>query len=234
MIEEGAVYIYWSYFSSFDEVHTTLLEKIDKTEKERYQRFSNIPARDKFLVSRALLRLILSQITNESAEDIVFSYGPHGKPFIKDSKFYFNVSHSAKVIVIAISRSCVGVDTEFVERKVNYNQIMSKFFNESEIKDWENCKGATPLQSFLLGWTRKEAVLKATGDGITGISELIVPFDNKAPVVEAKYRGNVWNLFNVSDIPKHLVSVATSLKECNIIKFRLDKTLKIDLMQKPI
>ena len=230
MIKDGAVYLYWACFSDFVDVHATLLEKLDKVDRDKYFSYRNIIVRNKFLVSRALLRIILSLVVNVLAEDIVLDYGPHGKPYLKDSDLYFNVSHSSEMLVVAVSGKCVGVDIESLDRKVDFNQIMSKFFNLSEINDWKSCSAQMLLERFLLGWTRKEAVLKATGDGITGIRDLIVPFDQNKSVEEANYKGDIWYLHNFAKIPGHIVSIASCYKECSINDFRLDKTLKIDLM----
>lgn len=88
-----------------------------------------------------------------------------GKPFFEDyPNFHFNISHSENLIAVAVADSPVGVD---IEKLRNTNlKIAERFFSEREkgfVKDSD---------SFLYVWTRKEALLKKTGEGLKDISKV--------------------------------------------------------------
>lgn len=91
-------------------------------------------------------------------------YESNGKPFFEDyPDFHFNVSHCEDLIAVAVSKRPVGVDIE-VLRDVNL-EIAGRFFSEKEIRFSKTCR------DFLYVWTRKEAFLKRTGEGLKNISK---------------------------------------------------------------
>lgn len=86
----------------------------------------------------------------------------NGKPFFEDyPDFHFNISHSEDLIAVAVSKRPVGVDIEIL-RDVNL-EIAGRFFSEKEIRFIKTDR------DFLYVWTRKEALLKKTGEGLKGI-----------------------------------------------------------------
>lgn len=91
-------------------------------------------------------------------------YESNGKPFFEDyPDFYFNISHSENLIAVAVADSPVGVD---IEKKRDANlKIAQRFFSERE-KDF-----VKDSDSFFYVWTRKEALLKKTGEGLKDISK---------------------------------------------------------------
>ncbi|MFZ5950920.1 MAG: 4'-phosphopantetheinyl transferase family protein, partial [Candidatus Rifleibacteriota bacterium] len=70
---------------------------------------------------------------------------------------------------------CCGIDIECSARKVDFQPILRRFFSEEEIASWQ--LQPDPVSAFFRGWTRKEAFLKATGVGISGLSKVRISFD---------------------------------------------------------
>lgn len=98
-------------------------------------------------------------------KDVRFVYGQYGKPYIRDSSIYFNLSHSGEYAVCAVSDSEVGID---IQRKGKLKMDVAKrFFTENECKHIlaqpENTK-ATDM--FYRLWALKESFVKAIGTGI--------------------------------------------------------------------
>ena len=110
-----------------------------------------------FLLSLAQKRLNIKTKPRLTCES-------NGKPFFEDyPDFYFNISHSENLIAVAVADSPVGVD---IEKKRDANlKIAERFFSERE-KDF-----AKDSDSFFYVWTRKEALLKKTGEGLKDISK---------------------------------------------------------------
>ena len=94
----------------------------------------------------------------------VLGTGEHGKPFLKtEPDLYFNLSHSGTYAALSIGSFPNGIDIEHHRR--NHRKIAERFFTEEEASAIEKASDSTDL--FLRIWTRKEAYLKMTGDGLT-------------------------------------------------------------------
>lgn len=136
-------------------------------EKERANRFLYSNDRNRFILTRGILRLLLSQYQGISAEEITFEKGKNGKPFYISSQYKplcFNVSHSKDKIIIALGTSEVGVDLEKVEPDFLFQDVSTQYF--SPVEQMALQRVAKPLVLFYELWTRKEALLKATSVGL--------------------------------------------------------------------
>jgi 4'-phosphopantetheinyl transferase len=138
-----------------------LLSLLKPDEIARANRYLQEKDRTRFIVSRAALRQILGKYTNQSAADIKFSIGTNKKPYISGTNIKYNVSHSADWVLIAIANTNVGVDTEKINPLFDFISILEDNFSKAEI----DFIGQSP-QNFFLLWTRKEALTKATGQGL--------------------------------------------------------------------
>jgi 4'-phosphopantetheinyl transferase len=112
---------------------------------------------------RATLLQLLSACQESPTRPLIFRKGPFGKPFIESSPTSFNVSHTNRAFLIAIhSRFRVGIDLEMLDGGEDLHGMADYAFSPEEQKEWS---AGTP---FLEIWTRKEALLKAAGLGLTG------------------------------------------------------------------
>lgn len=125
-----------------------------------------------FLVSRALVRSVLSRYVGVPAGDLAFTADLHGKPRLCPSLCLatpcdFNLSHSGTMAILAITvGSSVGVDVETLARDVQIEQL-SRQFSTTEAQELRSCTGSVRARRFWEMWTLKEAYLKATGRGLT-------------------------------------------------------------------
>jgi 4'-phosphopantetheinyl transferase len=129
----------------------------------RANRYVQKKDRLRFVVSRGALRCLLSKYTNQSASAIKFVISANKKPFIYDQKLKYNVSHSGDWVLIAISNTEVGVDTEEMDPLFSYKEILADNFSSDEINYIAH---QDSINSFYLLWTRKEAITKATALGL--------------------------------------------------------------------
>lgn len=140
---------------------------ISPEEKARAGRFHQEKDQLRFLVSRIALRKLIAYYTGLLPEVLSFSLLENKKPFffLKGAQYpQFNISHSGDLILISISDTPIGVDIEFIKPSFHFSDVLPHNFNSEERIFVQNSK--SPISSFFLLWTRKEALLKATGKGL--------------------------------------------------------------------
>jgi 4'-phosphopantetheinyl transferase len=137
-------------------------------ERERAARFRYERDRRRFMGGRGILRSILGRYLECAPAELSFSYGWRAKPFLPGTTLQFNLAHSDILAVLAVARSgAVGVDVERVRPVPDCDRIIHSFFSSVEIKAISTLPPAERLRGFFTCWTRKEAYVKARGDGIT-------------------------------------------------------------------
>ena len=155
---------------------------LSEDERARAARFHFERDRQRFIAGRAALRRILAAYLGRSPADLVFTVGPHGKPAVENLGLEFNLSHSAGCGLLAVTRDRrVGVDVERVRADFAGEDIARRFFAPAEV---EALAGSAPDQyatGFFRCWTRKEAYVKARGDGLSlALDRFEVPLDQGA------------------------------------------------------
>ena len=146
---------------------------LSEAERERGARFYFERDRLRFFAARAALRKILGAYLEAKPEALVFGEGEFGKPFIAESRVRFNASHSGDLAAIAVALEHeVGIDIEVIDRKLEDVESLAKVcFSEEEQRVLAATPEAERRVQFLRGWTRKEAVVKATGKGLQGLED---------------------------------------------------------------
>jgi 4'-phosphopantetheinyl transferase len=140
---------------------------LSSDERGQANRFVSIEHRDAYVVARGLLRLILSSALGCKPELVPIVYGQHGKPAIDGrADLTFNLSHSGNIVVYALSRRRqLGVDVEYVRPIQDLEDIARRFFCPAEYEQLLHISPEHKLRAFYNCWTRKEAFVKATGEG---------------------------------------------------------------------
>jgi 4'-phosphopantetheinyl transferase len=140
-------------------------------ETVRADRFYFERDRDAFIATRGTLRQLLGRYLARAPEAIVFDYGPYGKPNLRRASpglsLDFNVSHSHGLALMAFSlRRNLGIDVESIRPAVASEEIATRFFSSREVAELQSLPPAMRAEGFFLCWTRKEAYVKAIGDGL--------------------------------------------------------------------
>jgi 4'-phosphopantetheinyl transferase len=143
---------------------------IDEIGRSIRYRFDHLTRR--FIAGRAGLRVILGAYLNRRGGELRFDYGPLGKPILSDdfrgSRIEFNVSHSHEMALCAVTRSGeIGVDLEYIRELRDSDGLAERFFARSEIDTMRRLSADERVLAFLRCWTRKEALLKAVGTGLS-------------------------------------------------------------------
>lgn len=138
-----------------------LWHKVRRCESKISPGIINQSSKNHSLLGRVLLSYILFE--NGKENKLSFTYGSNGKPYLKKSDMFFNISHSGAYVVCSISESEIGCD---VQTAGKYNpRIAERFFTENEKLFLE--KSENQSYDFTRLWALKESILKKTGDGIT-------------------------------------------------------------------
>jgi len=145
-------------------------------ERLRASRFVFERDRQRFILGRARLRHLLASRLDVQPDAVELAYGQRGKPALSrqfaDSDLRFNVSHSEDVAVYAFSRGReIGIDVEAVRELRDADDIAARFFSRRENEAYLALDPRDRPLGFFHCWTRKEAFIKALGDG------LYYPFD---------------------------------------------------------
>jgi 4'-phosphopantetheinyl transferase len=140
-------------------------------ERDRADRFFFLRDRNAFVATRGILRRLLAKYLQRRPADIEFVNHVHGKPFLasrtRDKPLEFNVSHSHGLALLAFSVGRrVGVDVELVRQDIASEEIAERFFAAREIAELNLLPPTLRAEGFFLCWTRKEAYVKALGNGL--------------------------------------------------------------------
>ena len=140
-------------------------------ELKRASRFHFDKDRVRFTRCRTVLRLLLARYLEVEPADIRFTYSPRDKPEVAADQnprnLRFNVSHSADMALIAVGvQDSLGVDIERVRLDVNTAELSERFFSARERENLRPIPEKLRVAAFYAVWTRKEAFLKATGEGL--------------------------------------------------------------------
>ena len=143
---------------------------LNSQEQEKISRYRLPAAQHNALITRAFIRIILSQYSLIKPSDWCFSYSALGKPEIanKDCRLRFNLSHNNNLIVCAICLdNDIGCDIENLSRKLSIEPIASRFFSNEEAIQINALPDNLKRKGFFECWTLKESFVKATGLGIS-------------------------------------------------------------------
>ena len=150
--------------------HQAAFELLSEDERARARRFVFDVHRYRFVACRALLRTLLAERIGGSPLDVRFEYGPAGKPALAGAAadgLHFNVSHSDRQALVALSAGrAIGVDLQQMRRVSDMDRLAATVFSAAERDALALVPADARLQGFYNGWTRKEAYLKARGEGL--------------------------------------------------------------------
>lgn len=149
--------------AEFSEISSALSEQeLVYARGIRHTQFRNVWAS-----VRSALRLVLSEVTGVSDAKIDINYSTSGKPVLQGNPVHFNVSHSGNRGLIAVSAKYpVGVDLEQIRMRKGLQRLAKRFLHPGEAEYLASLTEQQQVQTFTRLWTAREALVKATGQGI--------------------------------------------------------------------
>jgi 4'-phosphopantetheinyl transferase len=202
---------------------------LNDAEKNQAKKFVFEKDRNRFAVSHATLRLILGQYLDKSPTALEFTTGPKGKPALRgDSVLRFNLSHSDHLILYAFSVGReLGVDVEMQRGDRASQEIVRSYFSVKEQAEWNTLGCDLQQTGFYLGWTRKEAYLKARGDGLSGsLCDFDVSLTPGRPTVLISKDADRWDLFSFCPETGSIASVVVEGKNYKLSYFEWREDLE--------
>jgi len=166
-------------------------EFLDSPEQERAARYLADVHRNRFILARASLRLLLGRYLGLDPRKVTFAYNAHGRPEIAppyhsataQPPLAFNLSHSGDTAMLAVTRlPAVGVDLEYHRKPDRIADLAERFFAPAEVQQWRALPADLQLAGFFAGWSRKEAYIKAHGRGLNyPLDRFVISLDPREP-----------------------------------------------------
>jgi 4'-phosphopantetheinyl transferase len=196
-----------------------LVADLSPQERERAARFLFDRGRVEYTVCRGVLRRLLARYGGGSAAQLQFVYSPRGKPALRPDqnplRLQFNLAHSSGAAVIAVTRNHpVGVDVERVRPVADLEGLLRLCFTLEEQSELRSLPEPEQLRAFFAGWVRKEAFLKATGEGLSQpLTSFAVSLAPGGPprvlrVGDDRTAGDHWTLRDLTRDNAHAAAVA--------------------------
>src|SRR5882672_7705040 len=220
-LESGEVHIWCASLDVPPETSARLYATLTSDEHARSARFQFERDRQRFIVARGVLRDLLGRYLQIHPGKISFVYNAFGKPDLGPeftNRLKFNLSHSAGLALIAIATaSDVGVDLEHIRPQSDYADIARRFFSAAEVDYLIALPGHLYAEAFFSCWTKKEAYLKACGEGLAiPLNSFSVPLTtDPAPTPVELYvasKGIVparrWSLYTLRPAPGYAAALA--------------------------
>jgi len=161
------VHVFYGMVSGFSQ--SDALFFLSEKEKVRASHYVSAADQNRYIISRAILKCILAGLLKVQEKDIEFQYSKNGKPWLRNNPaLKFSLSHSEDIVVIAVSYGDeVGIDVEQLDREVDLAKLQSYLFTQGELSIFQSISRQFQKKIFIHSWTKKEAFLKATGEGLT-------------------------------------------------------------------
>jgi len=215
----------WSLRLDPPEGQVAALERLlARDEIERARRFRFERHQRQYIVGRGMLRTLLGAYLGVPPERIEFTYGPRGKPFLAPALAagapQFNLSNSDERALVGLVRGPeIGVDLEFRKPMPDCEEIAERFFSASEREVLRALPAATKEEAFFNCWTRKEAYLKAVGEGLAApLDSFDVTLAPGEPPRMLTLRGEAapaqrWSFHHLVPAPEYVGAIALEGEE---------------------
>ncbi|HWS86523.1 MAG TPA: 4'-phosphopantetheinyl transferase superfamily protein [Pyrinomonadaceae bacterium] len=171
-LTDSAVHVWRASLNQGASTVRALFDTLTPDERERAARFHFRKDREHFIVARGVLRDILGGYLDTPPALIRFSYNQYGKPALAQAgdaeALRFNLSHAHEVALYAFARGRdLGLDVEFMRDDFASLEIAERFFSPDEVSTLRAQPAARQTLAFFNCWTRKEAFIKALGEGLS-------------------------------------------------------------------
>lgn len=219
LLDAQDIHVWRADLNQVPSIVQALSQTLTPDERQRAGKYHFQKDRDHFIVARGVLREILSRYLNISPDQIRFSYSQYGKPALdaetSDYPLRFNVSHSHGVALYTLTREReVGIDIEFMREDFASLEIAERFFSPVEVQMLRALPLGMQTAGFFNCWTRKEAYIKALGEGLSHpLHQFAVSLSPGEPAALLSTDNNLqeasrWSLVGLSPGPGYVAAIA--------------------------
>jgi 4'-phosphopantetheinyl transferase len=170
-LAENEIHVWRAQLDVPDLILSRFLSYLTAAEVGRAERFVFRVDRNRFIAGRGLLRELLARYSGLAPAAVPIRTYSHGKPFLEPqmafSDVFFNISHSQGAALLAFSSSGqLGIDIEKIRPDFGTEEIAQRYFSPAEIQELSALPPELQAEGFFHCWTRKEACVKASGEGL--------------------------------------------------------------------
>jgi 4'-phosphopantetheinyl transferase len=171
-LDDDEVHVWRCNLDQSMSVRQGLIDTLAEDERARAARFHFDEDRNHFIVARGTLRAMLGYYLNLNPASLRFCYGEYGKPMLAKElggeSLRFNLSHSDGLALFAVTRGReIGIDLERIRPGLSDERIAERFFSTGEVRALRELPHHLQDEAFFNCWTRKEAYIKARGEGLS-------------------------------------------------------------------
>lgn len=167
-LQDGTAHVWRTSLDIETQLQNHFMRCLSDEELQRANRFKFEIDRVHFIASHGILRSILAHYLGCRPAEIRYESGPYGKPsLVGDTALHFNISHAGNLAVLGFADRSIGVDLEHIQPRIDIEEIATRFFAPAEVQSLMQLPPDQRLRGFYTCWTRKEAFIKALGDGLS-------------------------------------------------------------------
>lgn len=186
-VTPSTVHLWHARFDWLADQYSTFESSLAADERVRAARYLAQQMRDRYVLARGMLRAVLASYMNAIPGALRLAYGLRGKPFLPNSDLHFNLSHADGLIVLAVSKGAeIGVDVERVRPIPEMKMMVRDNFSLYEQAALWSLPAAAQSDAFFRIWTRKEAYVKAIGDGYMSFGQFDVNHETPARILRVE------------------------------------------------
>lgn len=205
---------------------------LSQSEHEKIIKYKQHQMRNMSTIARGALRFILASYLRTSPREVSFDYNANGKPLLSEKyseTIHFNIAHSEECLVLGFTRdSELGIDVEKIIDLTDSEAIARNYFTPEEREDLQKVPKGERLRAFYNCWTRKEAILKAIGKGLSQpLNTFRVSLIPGEPcellgASSSHEACNGWKLLHLTPFPEYVGAVATKSRSLDILEWRFE------------
>jgi 4'-phosphopantetheinyl transferase len=200
-------------------------ELLSGAERDRLAKFRFADHQRRYQIGHGALRAVLAGYLAADPRALEFQQGPRGKPFLVQPGPFFNLSHSGKLALIGVAQVELGLDLEKVRQLDGLVDIARRHFSEGEFAALDRLEGDARQLAFYRCWTRKEAYIKALGEGLSmALDTFDVSLCENPELVRCRDDGENpkdWSMLDVSPGPDFVAAAALRGKDVVVRRFRV-------------
>jgi 4'-phosphopantetheinyl transferase len=225
-LEDRVVHVWLAPLDIGNHERISLRDALSADELDRAARFHFEEHRNRFIAGRGVLRDILARYIHVQPREIAFDYNSFGKPELANQvagkRIYFNLSHSGGLALFAVARDMeVGIDLEQIQPERASVGIAERFFSAGEVAALQALPARLQSEGFFSCWTRKEAYIKAIGEGLQipldSFEVSVVPGQDAAIL---KADNEKWSLHSLRSAPGYAAALVAEAHDCQLQCFR--------------
>lgn len=191
--------------------------------------------RQRFVARRRVVKYLLAALHECKPSEIAFSVNTYGKPSITNSPYVFNTSSSGDSLLVAVGRHSevgdLGVDLETLRPMPDALLIAQQFFSAEEAAELGFLSGDELQRAFFNCWTRKEALVKAFGSGLSfelnRFSVSMLP-QEPARILQMDGEASTWHLHGWTPTPRHVAALATQIAPTEVRMHRVSADRRLE------